>query len=198
MCGNHLRLVSHAVTAYADQYRTFPPANVKDEQGRPLLSWRALAVNLVYNYDFGSRVDFSQPWDSPANLRIFDSLDTGYLQCPASKDTQPGITHYVAVTGPGTLWEDQGGTERSESDKRILVIEWPESDIHWAEPRDITLDELIAWLESKPDPNHPECLLYVDGSGEVGELPIDSDPETVRRLVIGEPPPTPKTNLDQP
>ena len=27
-------------------------------------------------------------------------------------------------------------------DDTLLLVEWPRSDIYWAEPRDITLDEL--------------------------------------------------------
>jgi len=183
-CEMNLDLIGYLLREYQETHGVLPPAYVADEDGRPLLSWRVLVVG---SDDLDTKLDSSQPWDSPTNSRPLDSLKPSrLLNCPSSKATQTNITHYVAVTGPGTLWNDKGPKHLSESDKRILVIEWPESDIHWAEPRDITLDELIAWLESKPDTNHPGCLLYVDGSGEVGELPIDSDPETVRRLVVGE------------
>ena len=68
------------------------------------------------------------------------------------------------------------------------MVEWPKSDIHWAEPRDVTVEEFLDWFRSKPgrwDSSHPGCILYVDAAGEVGEIPNDTDPETVRKLLIG-------------
>ena len=183
----NLDYLGYLLREYQETHGVFPPAYDADEDGRPLLSWPVLAAGCdCYNHDLKTTVDFSQSWNGATNSSFLNSLNAEWLQCPSSKLTKPGITHYVAVTGPGTLWQESGQTRPPESDKRILVIEWPDSDIHWAEPRDVTLDELIAWLESKPATNHPDCLLYVNGSGEAGVLPIDSEPETVRRLVIGE------------
>ena len=157
-CRYNLRNLSHELAVYEDVHGVLPPTCVEDEKGHPLLSWRVLALRHSFCLHFGTRVDvdLSQPWDSPTNSRILDSLDIRCLQCPSSEITRPGITHYVAVTGPGTLWQE-GRTRRSESDRRILVIEWPDSDIHWTEPRDITVEELLEWLKSKPDASHPEC-----------------------------------------
>ena len=196
-CFASLNQIGVSLRSYHDTHGVLPPAYVADQDGRPLLSWRVL-VGDYHSSDFWGEMDLSQPWDSQTNSRFLNDLGTVQWRCPSSEVAEPAMTHYVAVVGPGTLWDDNGPNRLSESEKRILVIEWPDSDIHWAEPRDITLDQLLAWLKSKPETNHPECLLYVDGSGEVGELPIDSDPETVRRLVMGEPdpPPTPKTTLD--
>jgi hypothetical protein len=70
------------------------------------------------------------------------------------------------------------------------VVEWPQSDIHWAEPRDVTVDEFLEWFRPKGGPsgsNHPGSILYVDAGGEVHELPNDSDPDAVRRLLVPEP-----------
>jgi len=187
-CEMNLDFIGYLLREYQETHGVFPPAYVADENGRRVLSWRVLVVGSYWaDNDLETKLDFSQPWDGPANLPVLNGLNRSrLLNCPLSETTKNNMTHYVAVVGPGTLWSDKGPKNLSESDKRILVIEWPESDIHWAEPRDITLDELIAWLESKADTNHPGCLLYVNGSGEVKTLPTDSNPETVRRLVVGE------------
>ena len=189
-CKYNLISIRRCLDSYHEKHGVLPPAYVADENGHPLLSWRVLAAEYVYlGYDFKTKMDFTKPWNSPTNSRFLNSISTEWLQCPSSWVTKPNVTHYVAVVGPGTLWEQP--CRLSGSDKRILVIEWPNSDIHWSEPRDITVDELLDWLKSKPDTNHPGCLQYVDGSGEVGELRTDSDPETVRTLLIGQPPKTP-------
>jgi len=185
-CRHDLEEISDALREYEKEHGCLPPAYVADDNGSPLLSWRVLLEDHAYDYKGKAKMDFSKPWDSPTNRNgVGDHL----FQCQAIKEAKPGITHYGAVVGPGTLWQDNGPNGLLESEKRILVVEWPQSDIHWAEPRDITVEELLDWLKSKPgqpDTNHPECLLYVDGSGEVGELCTDSDPETVRRLLVGE------------
>ncbi len=183
---------------YQDTHDALPFPCIADEDGRPLLSWRVLVTGQIPEYGLQEGVDFSQPWDSPTNSRFLNSLNTDWWQCPSYEVTRPGITHYLAVVGPGTLWDENEANRLSESDQRILVIEWPESGIRWSEPRDISLDDLLDWLKSKSDTNGPECLLYVDGSGEVGELPVDSDPETVRKLVIGEPEPPAIPPQDRP
>ena len=201
-CGNRLRLIQIHLYSYQNAHGNLPPAYSTDESGRPLLSWRVFAAKCEwYDYDFQAMMDFSQPWDSPTNSRFLNSLGTEWLRCPSSKNRRSATTDYVAVVGPGTLWQE-GPNKITDTENRILAIEWPNSDIHWAEPRDVTVDELLSWLESKPsgsDTNHRGCLQYVDGSGEVGELRLDSDLEIVRRLLVGDAAtPTPNTPEDQP
>lgn len=201
-CRSNLKLIGIHLRNYHDTYDVLPPAYIADENGSPLLSWRVLAADYeYYDLDFKTKLDFSQPWDNQANSRFLSSLITVLWQCPSAEVKKPGTTQYVAVTGPGTLWQGNEPNRLSESDKRILVIEWPDSDIYWAEPRDITANELLEWLKSKPETHHPGCLLYVDGSGEVRELRTDSAPKTMRSLLVGEPdtrPPTvPRAGRDQ-
>ncbi len=185
-CRSNLKLIGIHLRNYHDTYDMLPPACIADENGSPLLSWRVLVADYgYYDLDFKTKLDFSQPWDNQANSRFLSSLITVGWQCPSAEVKKPGTTQYVAVTGPGTLW-DEKEARLSESDKRILVNEWPDSDIYWAEPRDITATELLEWLKSKSETNHPGCLLYLDGSGEARELRTDSDPETVRRLLVGD------------
>ena len=48
------------------------------------------------------------------------------------------MTSYVAVTGPGTAWDNHGFTGKYRS---VVVVEVVNSNINWMEPRDITLEE---------------------------------------------------------
>jgi len=52
------------------------------------------------------------------------------------------------------------------------------------------VDEFLDWFR-KPircrHTTHPDCILYVDTAAEVHELPLDSDPEEVRRLLMVDP-----------
>lgn len=135
-------------------------------------------------------MDFSKPWNDPENAKFIECLGDTF-SCPASgKGQESPLTDYVAVVGPETLWP---GKEPGEfkSGSAVLVVEWPRSDIHWAEPRDVTIEEFLDWFRSKPgrwDSSHSGCLLYVDADGKVGEIPYDADPATVRKLLAGEKP----------
>lgn len=196
-CRVQLKMLALAVAQYDSKHLCLPPAYATDENGIPTVSWRVMAAQHIwYNYDFPSRMDFSKPWNSPENTPFLNLLHMECWKCPNSKNTKPDITSYVAVVGPGTLWP--GGEsgdlpkptgEKIEPDAQspILLVEWPESDIHWAEPRDITVDEFLDLFRSKSGRSkchHKDYILYVDAELQVHELPIDSDPDTVRSLLM--------------
>jgi hypothetical protein len=106
------------------------------------------------------------------------------------------MASYVAVTGPGTAWDDH----RLKSDPpRAIVIEVVNSGIQWAEPRDMTLDEAC---RGPGDGSHPGIssrhmvsgqfffqdeaavnVLFSDGS--VQSIPADLPPEAIHGLLTG-------------
>lgn len=199
-CANNLKQIGLALNNYRDAYGCFPPDRVTDADGKATLSWRVLAAEFLrYAVDFRSGLDFSQPWDSQENQRFLQSIGHVSYRCPAARDGDASITHYVAVVGPGTLWEESlGGKQpetvqgdyRADSGPVVRAIEWPPSSIHWAEPRDVTVDEFLQWFRSPGryrDLHHPGCLLYLSAAGEVHELPMDTDPAEVRRMLTVEP-----------
>lgn len=192
-CGNNLKQIWLCLRNYETSLHSLPPAYATSKAGKPTLSWRvSVAQCCFYNTDFSEWLDMGQPWNSPKNSRFFDGR--GYFSetfhCPSSgKDRENALTDYVAVVGPDTLWPGNTPGDRKKHPKGILVVEWPKSDIHWAEPRDITVEEFLDWFRMKPaDQNsfHRGGLLYVDAEGNVGELRNDTDPETVRRMLIGQ------------
>ena len=170
-----------------------------------MLSWRVAAAKYYfYNLDFSKLMDEGQPWNSPKNTKFLADLHAGsFIHCPSSgKKPENPLTDYVVVVGPDTLWPGKEPGDLKKHPKGILVVEWPRSDIHWAEPRDITVEEFLDlfrnkpprrsfldWLFARPAEGyslHPNCLLYVDAEGNVGELRMDTDPETVRKLLTGQ------------
>ena len=195
-CAINLKQIGRLLQRYEDAHKCLPPAYFTDASGKPTLSWRVpVAGYYRYDLDFSPCMAFSQPWNSPTNAAFLDSLHARVLQCPALEKVNRTTTDYVAVVGPGTLWPGKepgklpARTKTGSAGKTrspILVVEWPSSDIQWAEPRDVTVDEFLDRFRSKPgrySSNHPGCILYVDAAGEVGEIPNDADPETVRKMV---------------
>jgi hypothetical protein len=191
-CSMRLKEIWRVLESYEAKHGVFLPAYTSDAKGTPLSSWRMRVTAYdSYHDTFHANVDFSQPWNSP-DIRSH-SL---FYRSPVSHNPQNSdFTDYVAVVGPGTFWDPKQQlaiakiADKSNWPRQIVVVEWPRSDIHWAEPRDITVEEFLDWFRSKHgrgDGNHPGCLMYVDAQGNVGTLRNGTDPEEVRRMLMGE------------
>ena len=192
-CMSNLKQIAMCLQNYEMRNHSLPPAYITDKAGKPVLSWRvAAAPYYFYNTHFSEQMDLGQPWNSPKNAEFLGCFHAGSLFhcCSSGKGRENPLTDYVAVVGPETLWPGKAPGDLRKHRKGILVVEWPKSDIHWAEPRDITVEEFLDWFRTKPPEQgsfHPGCLLYVDAEGNVGELRNDTDPETVRKLLAGQP-----------
>ena len=197
-CKNQLKTFALLLENHVDVYGSYPTVAMRNEEGEPVLSWRVLVEDHnFYDVDFKKHLDLSRSWNNPENAKFLNHYGS-FFQCPTRKESQNRepigrITDYVAVTGPGTMWPKEGlrGPEDIlPGHQPILIVEWPESDIHWAEPRDVTMEEFLDWFR-KPvkerKRTHRDCILYVDTASEVGEIPLDADPEEVRRMLLIDP-----------
>ena len=90
--------------------------------------------------------DFTEPWNGPNNRKLGKTRLTVF-ECPSVRH-RGVITDYVAVTGPHTAWPGDKATAVEDfsdgTSKTILLVELANSDIHWMEPRDLTLDEVLS------------------------------------------------------
>jgi prepilin-type processing-associated H-X9-DG protein len=176
-CSNNLRMIGIALQNYHDTYKSFPPAYVADDAGRPLHSWRVLILpflddpqaTLLYE-----QYDFDEPWDGPHNRRLAEQPPFVF-QCPSNESTA-GAAHYVAVVGDTTMWPGAGtvaiGTlaEGDGTSGTIAVVETTGADISWMEPRDVTLEEAAQGIGEEASggisSHHPGGVnvLMADGS----------------------------------
>ncbi len=187
LCENNLKSVWLAIENYHASCGSPPPAYLVNEQGARTLSWRVLVAPYSHYSGRGiQQVDSSQTWDSPVNATILSNTNAYWLQCQGIDHPKPGVTNIVAVVGPGTLWPGEASGDGTQPE-RLLLVEWPDSDINWAEPRDLTVEEFLDWFRPDGDPPavaHPGGLLTINANGEVHALRRDTDVETVRKLVI--------------
>ena len=152
---NHCRIAQLllALHNYHDSCGVFPPAFVADDDGRPMHSWRTLVLPYIEEGRIYDRYDFDEPWDGPNNRRLADEAMRPFRSSVLRGQPSRGATNFVAVVGPETAWpgprglgyRDLGGLSR-----RILLVETYASDIHWMEPRDLTVAEFLAELAPEP------------------------------------------------
>lgn len=149
VCTNNLKLIGLALENYHDTYDTLPPAYVVDADGRPLYSWRVLLLPYLEEKTLYAQFHLDEPWDSPHNLALAKQLPS-LFECPSHPRT-PGrtITPYVAIVDQDSLWPGETAlTLQDVTDgtmNTLAVVEWPESDIVWTEPRDLTRKTLPKW-----------------------------------------------------
>ncbi len=148
-CTNNVKQIGLALHQYHDIHGTLPPAYVVDGEGRPLYSWRVLLLPYLGEQPLYAQFHLDEPWDSPHNLTLAKQMPRVFA-CPSHPRT-PGrtVTPYVAIVDEDSLWPGETALTLQDITDRswntLAVVEWPESDIVWTEPRDLTRNTLPKW-----------------------------------------------------
>src|SRR5207244_1539330 len=58
-------------------------------------------------------------------------------RCPSDKNLPPGMTSYVAITGPETAWGARIDEVTDGASQTVMVIDSVGLGINWMEPRDL-------------------------------------------------------------
>lgn len=190
-CQAHLKYIGMVLLQYHQRHGHFPPAFSCDASGKPINSWRLL-LDDPYLFMYSKlNYDIHQAWNSAHNSSLdLDKKNVAFFQCPCDHDHIGGVTDYVAVIGTDTMWPGCKPASLSDDDSdkdKILVIEIVNSDICWAEPRDLTLDEALAKIQPQDGvglgSKHSQGINYVTASGEVRVLNRNIDRDSLRQLL---------------
>ncbi len=159
-----LRLVGLALHNFHDNYRRLPLAVRRDEEGRPLSSWRFQLS--VYVEGWMRDIALDKRWDDTENEWL--TGEPLYCYClqdlhdaPPSSDRLH--TNVVAITGPGTAFDGDRECRLEDIDSdTILAIEIAESGTPWAAPGDLSIDEVDASILEGLD-GLGVLVLFADG-----------------------------------
>ena len=141
----------------------YPPVAKRGQNGKPMTSWRS-QVYLQGSRPPVIRYKIDEPWDSPANQQVAKTLPL-MMYCENDQAALPRFTNYVAVIEQGiSTFEkaDKLPDGSPELAKQPLIIEYPNSDIGWTEPRDLDVTE----LHKLGEPKDPKGLgvMFADGT----------------------------------
>lgn len=124
----------------------FPPLTLSKGKDPPY-SWRVALLPYFEMADIYRRYDFSQPWDSAANRALAESMpdgEPGFFRSPDASTANPYCTHYLGISEHDLRWPGKKPLVSylvTSGSSTFILVEAPESDIHWMEPRD-TLETL--------------------------------------------------------
>ncbi len=142
VCLNNLSQIAKALLLYHQEHGSLPPAYIADADGKPMHSWRVLILPYLERQDLYESYRFDEPWDG-SNNRKLHAHSLNVFCC--AKDGEPlraPKTSYVVLTGPNALFQGARPPSLSplseQARQTLLVVEAPDSGIHWMEPRDIT------------------------------------------------------------
>ncbi len=178
---NNLKQIGLAILNFHDVYRQGPQAVVTDVEGRPLSSWRFRI--LPFMEAIMRDVDFSLSWDHPDHQYFTSRGWSTY--CWRNTQTGPErlCTNVVAVTGHGSAFDDRAPPHSELPPDLILVIEVPDTKIHWMQPGDIDIEAIDESILKGPDGGGIH-VLFKDGA--VVFIPRDTPLETLKRFLTVE------------
>jgi hypothetical protein len=165
---NNMKQILLALHMYHDNHREFPPAIVKDADGKPLYSGMVLLLPYLGLDHVYQQFDKSKPWDADEN-RHLSSMMLAVFQNPSSPGgATPGRTDYLFVGGPKSALDSGGKSTLSDivdgTSNTMVLIEVKGSTHSWAEP--------AAWTIDKPfDSDNPRGVNLGMADGSVRTLP---------------------------
>ena len=178
-----------AVANYHETYGCLPPAYVAGRDGVPMHSWRVLILPFLEQRELYNAYNFAEPWDGPHNRKLADQIGRIYLRSGLESD-QVRTTSFVAVVGPETSWP--GTTALSYEDlgdgrhTTLLVVEVPDGQFRWMEPRDLSFDRMSLRINDRSGPGLGSRLggaRVVSADGTVRTLPDHFDPAKLRAML---------------
>jgi hypothetical protein len=164
----NLQQIVLALHNYHEEHGSLPPAALRDQDGRALLSWRVLILPHLGEQKLYDQFALDQPWDSPVNAPLVSQMPR-YFDVPLEEPLQPGQTSYLVPVHFSTAFPPDGTTRFADiGDGLSNTIAVVEADrklaVPWTKPGDLDYDPkrprngigqlredgcLVGWLNGK-------------------------------------------------
>ncbi len=186
---NNLKQIALAFHNYHDTYDGLP-ADITDDEGRPLLSWRVAILPYIEQGHLYNQFKLDESWDSPNNKKLLSKMPQIYRYPGEGGGIVPGgATYYQGFSGkwcafrPGKPPRINDFPDKGFS--TILIVEAANA-VPWTKPQDLPYSprKPIPALGMFPDVIH---AAFVDGS--VHNLRPDFDENEMRKAILRNAPP---------
>ncbi len=140
---NNLKQIGLAFHNYFVVHRKFP-SNIRDKDGRPLLSWRVAILPYLEESKLYDEFHLDEPWDSEHNIQLLSRMPQVFA-CPNLELEKRTV--YLGFEGNDTAFGDKpigfaqilDGTANT-----ILAVEANEdAAVNWSAPQDIPFDPAL-------------------------------------------------------
>jgi hypothetical protein len=150
----HLRTLAKAMEDYRKKHGAYPPAALRDKDGRPTLSWRVALLPYLGEETLYKEFKLDEPWDSLHNQRLIKKLPKAlqvterdrysyYYDRSAQWKTKTQV-----ITGPNTLFEGPKGIAGLDKERKTILLAHLSTDgVYWTKPAD------VVYAADKPLPN---------------------------------------------
>lgn len=156
-CKNNLKQIGLALHNYLDMYGAFPPPFTVDADGNRLHSWRTLILPFIDQAPLDIQIDFTKPWDDPANAEMYDTVVSTYM-CPSSNSPQ-SHTIYIALVG-----EDRA----FHSEKVRELVDFKDSSSNTAMVAEVSLDQALHWMS--PFDDQVSVFTNLDDASQIAHM----------------------------
>lgn len=188
---NNMRQLGLAMHNHNDAFQKLPD-NIKDSDGKPLLSWRVQILPFIEEDALYKQFKFDEPWDSPHNMKLLDKMPKVFLM--QERPSAPATTFFQVLTTPPNVAYDPktcapfGGPQplripqsfRDGVTNSLLIVEAGEA-VPWTKPADVPYDPKGP-LPKFGDPTKPTWLAVI-GDASARAIKRTVSEETLRSAI---------------
>lgn len=196
--GSNLNKIAEAMHNYVDDHdKRLPPAALRSNAGKPLLSWRVVLLPYLGEEALYRKFRLDEPWDSDHNLALLDEMPKVYGTAYPDR-IPPFTTRFQVFVGPGTPFETTKGSHYFDdfpdgTGDTVLVAE-ARDPVPWTKPVDIVYSPDAPIPELGPGPDtirwrfyrlvpHRFTLAFASGNSRRLDRPFVTD-EQLRHLIV--------------
>jgi Protein of unknown function (DUF1559) len=185
---NNLKQISLAMHNYQASFGTFPPAILRDKDGKALHTWRVLLLPYLEENDLYSKFHLDEPWDSPHNIALAEQMPRVYAG-PEEIAVPGGKTFFQVLVGPGTSFEGGRGFKSPQDfpdgiESTILVVE-ARRPVPWTQPIDLpfSADGALPEFGAPRGTSVPSVFTAAMVDGSVRAIKTDISADAIRTLI---------------
>ncbi len=175
---NDLKWVALALHSYHDTHGSFPPAVIRDGDGNPIHSWRAIIhgemAKVVESVEF-KVYDFSQPWDSQVNRQSTSGRFRSYPY------------QILAVVGRNAAWGTDGARSLADfkdgTAESVLLIAVRNTEMTWHQPVDAVVNDSGKLTVNNQELDLSTDLYFVTADGSITHAANGIAPHTMSALL---------------